>query len=167
MSEHSSSHRASQRSGLTRFIVPHESFEWYVRCIGITAIMTGAILGFGSWFYHRQLFQATGLQEIADPVVLEQFTRLSLISTSIVAVTSGLYITLMAGFLFHRVAGPVYRIREHMRSIIDGAPANELALRSTDQLGDLCATYNQLLHTLEVIEPKPLEEAQAAQTTGA
>jgi methyl-accepting chemotaxis protein len=147
----------NQRIGMTRFIVPHESFEWYLRGIGVTALATGAILGISSWLYHQRLFQAMGLSELADPAIVEQFTRLSMISTVIIMLTSALYITLMAGFLFHRVAGPVFRMKRHMQSVIDGEQTGELKLRATDQLGDLCVTYNQLLYTLEAIEPKPLE----------
>jgi hypothetical protein len=147
------------RSSLTRWIVPHESFDWYIRGIGITAVATGLVLGLGSWIYHQRLFHAIGLAEVVDPAAIEQFTRLSLISTGIVSIISGLYITLVAGFLFHRVAGPVYHMQKHMRGVIDGNTTDELKLRSTDQLGDLCVTYNQLLYSLEAIEPKPMTEA--------
>jgi len=150
----------NQRTGMTRFVVPHESFEWYLRGIGITALATGAILGISSWFYHQRLFQAMGLSEVADPAIVEQFARLSMLSTVIIMLTSALYITLMAGFLFHRVAGPVYRMKRHMQGVIDGEQTGELQLRETDQLGDVCVTYNQLLYTLEAIEPKPLESTR-------
>jgi hypothetical protein len=153
MADNSNNHRI----GMTRFIVPHESFQWYMRGIGITALATGAILGISSWLYHHRLFQAMGLSELAKPEIVEQFTRLSMISTVIIMLTSALYITLMAGFLFHRVAGPVFGMKRHMQSVIDGEQMGELKLRATDQLGDLCVTYNQLLYTLEAIEPKPLE----------
>lgn len=148
----------NKRYSLTRWIVPHESFEWYMRGIGATALLTGAVLGLGSWLYHQKLFEAVGLSELADPAIIEQFTRLSLISTGIVAIMSGLYITLAAGFLLHRITGPVYSLKQHMRSVIDGEANGELKLRTTDQLSDLCMTYNQLLYTLEAIEPKPLTE---------
>jgi len=149
----------NKRTRLTRWIVPHESFDWYVRSIGVTAMGTGLILGLGSWLYHRSLFEAIGLSEVADPATIAEFTRLSLLSTGVLALASGLYITLVAGFLFHRVAGPVYHMRQHMRGVIDGEMNDELRLRMTDQLGDLCMTYNQLLYTLEAIEPKPMAEA--------
>jgi signal transduction histidine kinase len=50
-------------------------------------------------------------------------------------------------------------MQKHMRGVIDGNTTDELKLRSTDQLGDLCVTYNQLLYSLEAIEPKPMTEA--------
>lgn len=158
----------NKRSSLSRWIVPHESFQWYMRGIGITALMTGVVLGLGSWLYHQRLFQAVGLIDIADPATIAQFTRLSLISTGIVSLMSGLYITLVAGFLFHRIAGPIYHLKQHMRDVIDGNASDELRLRTTDQLSDLCMTYNQLLYSLEAIEPKPLAPAPAKseQSTG-
>jgi hypothetical protein len=63
-------------------------------------------------------------------------------------------------FIYHKVAGPVYRLKLHMLAVIDGQDVPEMKLRRTDQLSDICDTYNQMLYTLEVLEPKPLEGAK-------
>lgn len=156
-----------KRFGMSRFIVPHESFHWFLRSIGITALLTGGVLGVSSWLYHQRLFEATGVGQLAQPELVWEFNRLSLVSTALIALSSALYIAAIAAFLFHRVAGPIYRVKLHMQGIIDGAPTAELRLRSTDQLSDLCATYNQLLYTLDLIESKPLQETSVAENGAA
>jgi methyl-accepting chemotaxis protein len=149
-----------RRLGMTRFIVPHDSFDWYTRGIAITTLATGSLLAGATWIYHQQLFNAMGLRDVAEhPEVLDQYARLSLMSTGVVVLVASLYITMMAGFLFHRVAGPIYRLRQHMLTVARGEPVEALSLRAKDQLGDLCDAYNQLLQSQDLIEPKPLEEA--------
>lgn len=148
-----------RRIRISRFVVPHDSFDWYTRGIAITTLATGSLLALCTWLYHQQLFSAMGLREVAEyPEVLDQYARLSLIGTGVVVLVATLYITMMAGFLFHRVAGPIYRLRLHMLAAANGEPVGELRLRSKDQLGDLCEAYNQLLHSVDLVEAKPLEE---------
>jgi len=152
----------NHRFGLTRFIVPHPSFDWYMRSIGITALAAGALLGLGSWLYHQELFAALGMSQLTEqPALLERYARLSMISMGMVGLGAAVSITLVAGFLLHRITGPVYHLQKHMRGIIDGQPMGELQFRKTDQLDDLRDTYNQLLHSLDLIEPKPMEESGA------
>ena len=64
-----------------------------------------------------------------------------------------------AMFLTHRILGPVFRLQSHMQSILDGKTPSEFTLRDTDQLQDIASTYNALLHSLDLIEPKPMEIA--------
>ena len=64
-----------------------------------------------------------------------------------------------AMFLIHRILGPVFRMQSHMQSILDGKTPSELSLRDTDRLTDVVSTYNALLHSLDLIEPKPMENA--------
>ncbi len=150
-----------RRFGLTRYIVPHDSFQWYTQIIGVSTLVVLGVLGAGGWLFHQQLYEAIGLQVHGQvPTVVEQYKRMSIIGTGIVVLTATLYVTIVAGFLFHRVAGPVYRLKRHMQSIIDGDPeVKELKLRETDQLGDLVDTYNQLLYSQDLLEQKTIETA--------
>jgi len=152
--------RSNRRTGLTRFVVPHDSFKWFTRSIAISTLATGLGLAFAMWIYSQHLYAAIGLPPMAeDPAALARYTRLSMISTAIVVVVGTLYITMVSAYLFHRVAGPVYRIEQHMKDVIDGHPVTPLRFRDGDQLVSLADTYNQLLHAVEVLEPKPLEKA--------
>lgn len=150
--------RSNRRTGLTRFIVPHDSFKWYTRSIAISTLVTGAGLAVGMWIYSQHLYTAIGLPPMAeDPAALAEYTRLSLISTGIVVVVGTLYITMVSAYLFHRVAGPVYRIEQHMLEVIEGRSVEPLRFRDGDQLVELADTYNQLLQSFDAFEPKPLE----------
>jgi hypothetical protein len=152
--------RRAKRFGLTRFIVPHESFDWFTRGVGIAALSASILLIGAMCFYQVRLFEALGMFGLAErPDLLDRYVRLSLISNGVMVISAALYITMMAAYFFHRIAGPIYRMQIHMQSVIDGEPVEELRLRKTDQLSELCEKYNQLLHTLDAIEPKPLNEA--------
>jgi len=156
--------RRVQRYGLSRFFVPHESFDWFTRGMGIAAFLTALLLAGAMWVYQVRLFDALGLFDLVErPDLIDRYVRLSLISNGVMVISAALYITMMAAFFFHRIAGPIYRIQIHMQSVIDGEPVEELRLRKTDQLGELCEKYNQLLYTLDVIEPKPLNETNPAE----
>lgn len=151
----------NKRRGLTRFIVPHRSFDWFVRGMIVTVLGTGGFIATSSWIYHRRLVQTMELLEIQlQPELLDHYTLLSVLGTGVVVLAAALYITLTAVFLFHRVAGPIYRFEVHMKQIIDGTPVDELRLRKGDQLQELCSTYNQLLHSLDLLEPKPFQDAE-------
>ena len=152
--------RSNRRTGLTRFIVPHDAFRWFTRSIALSTLATGIGLAIGMWFYSQQLYSALGLPPMAQNAqALATYMRLSMVSTAIVVVAGTLYITLVSAYLFHRVAGPVYRIEQHMLEVIDGHPVEALRFRDGDQLTGLADTYNRLLLHLEALEPKPLEKA--------
>jgi hypothetical protein len=154
--------RSNRRTGLTRFVVPHDSFRWYTRSIGVSTLVTGAVLAVAMWIYSQHLYTAIGLPPMVDdPAALATYTRLSLISTAVVVVVGTLYITMVSAYLFHRVAGPVYRIEQHMLDVIGGHPVTPLRFRDGDQLVELAQTYNQLLQSLELFEPKPLEDVES------
>jgi hypothetical protein len=154
--------RSNRRTGLTRFVVPHDSFKWYTRSIALSTLATGAGLAVAMWIYSQHLYTAIGLPPMVDdPAALATYTRLSLISTAVVVVVGTLYITMVSAYLFHRVAGPVYRIEQHMLDVIGGQPVTPLRFRDGDQLVELAATYNQLLQSFDLFEPKPLEEIKS------
>lgn len=155
--------RSNRRIGLTRFIVPHDSFRWFTQSIAISTLATGVGLALAMWIYSQQLYAAIGLPPMAENAdALATYQRLSMISTGVVVVAGTLYITMVSAFLFHRVAGPVYRIEQHMLDVIDGHPISPLRFRDGDQLVGLSDTYNQLLYAVDVLEPKPLEDAEDA-----
>lgn len=158
--------RSNRRTGFTRFIVPHDSFRWFTRSIAISTLATGVGLALAMWIYSQQLYAAIGLPPMAENAeALATYQRLSMISTAVVVMAGTLYVTMVSAFLFHRVAGPVYRIEQHMLDLIDGHPVEALRFRDGDQLVGLAETYNQLLYSLEALEPKPLEDAAPADDT--
>ncbi len=153
--------KVNKRTRLSRFMVPHGSHRWFSQSIAIGAVVTGAFLGATSWLFHHEVLATIGFDVGSlDPAVMEQFNRLTVVSTAVVFLTSALYMTVVAGFLFHRVAGPIYSLSEHMKCVLRGEQVGELEFRKTDQLNDLKQLYNQLLYELEVLD-KPLEPTPA------
>ncbi len=157
------SHKPNGRVGLSRFMVPHSSFDWYVRGIGLSALAFGLLTGLASWGYHMQLFDALGLAGQAGwPELVAQYGRLSMLASGVVAVTMSIFITLVSMFLFHRIVGPVYRLKQHMIAVANGEDVRPLRFREGDQLADVGDVYNQMLAALDVIDAdKPETEPSA------
>lgn len=149
-----------QRVGRSRFVVPHESFDWYVRGMALSALACGSFVGVASWYYHQHLFEALGLaQQAGWPELVNQYARLSMLSAGVVTVASALFITLISMFLFHRIVGPIYRLKMHMIAVCNGEEVSELHFRHNDQLSDVSEVYNKLLLSLDVVQPeKPADD---------
>ncbi len=160
----------NKRVGLSRYIVPHESSDWYMRRVIYIAIGAGFALGAGSWLFHEQLVGALGLYQVVEaPQLLANYSHFMLLfSVTIAALSALVYFMLFGIFLFHRVAGPVYHMKRHMEAITQGEPARPLKLRNGDQLQDVAEVYNQLLVKLGALESLPQEnlETQAAEDAG-
>lgn len=147
----------NKRIGLSRYIVPHESSDWYIRRVIYIALGAGFALGAGSWLFHEQLVGALGLYQVVEaPQLLANYSNFMLLfSITIAAVSTLVYFALFGIFLFHRVAGPVYHMKRHMETITRGEPVSPLILRKGDQLQDVADVYNQLLVKLGALESAP------------
>jgi len=147
---------SNRRFGLTRFLVPDDSSAWFVRTIGLGVVGIGIALGLISWSHHQKLLDAMVANGfIQEPEILAEYTRIAMINAALVVAAGSTFVTLMACFLLHRIAGPIYRMRMHMLGVIHDQPVAELRLRDSDRLTEVCDTYNQLLYKLELIDPKP------------
>lgn len=138
------------RIGKSRYIVPHPLYSWYMLRIGFAALLLGAAIGSGSWLYHRNIIDATGLYVfVGDPSQLTHTNAvLFLLTVGMSMAVTLVFFLLLGGFLFHRVSGPIYRIHTHMQGLIDGEALTTLTLRQDDQLKDVVDSYNQLLQRL-------------------
>ena len=159
--------RSDRRWGISRFIVPHESFLWLTRSVWLLALGTGIFLGAIAWSYDYYLFRALDISEftLSSPNIV-RYLRFTIINAAMLALAYSAYMALMTAFLFHRVSGPIYRIKAHMEAVAAGETMGECSVREGDQLQDVCRTYNQLLHSLGVIEAKSLEEAVPLESRG-
>ena len=161
MAQQDSAERLSNsRIGLSRFMVPHAAFDWYVRAIALSALAFGALTGVASWAYHMELFDALGLSsQVGWPELVAQYGRLSLLAAGIVAITMSIFVTLVSMFLFHRIVGPVYSLKQHMIAVANGEDVRPLRFRDGDQLSDVGDVYNQLLVSLDVLDADKVDEA--------
>lgn len=60
-----------------------------------------------------------------------------------IAITSAITIT-MGAFISHRLAGPVYRLRQEIQLILSGDLRRSIGLRDKDEFGSLAADLEQL-----------------------
>lgn len=51
-------------------------------------------------------------------------------------------------YLTNRIAGPLYRMREHMKAIADGANPEPIVSREDDYMGELFKEYNRLIEKI-------------------
>jgi methyl-accepting chemotaxis protein len=158
---------SNRRMGLTRFIVPHESFLWLTKSVWLLALGTSIFLGAIGWSYDYYLFSALEVSELTlDSPGIQQYMRFTILNAAMLALVYSAYMTIMIAFLFYRVAGPIYRIKTHMEAVAAGDTTSECSVREGDQLQDVCDAYNLLLHSLDVIEAKSLEETALVESRG-
>ena len=143
---------------VTRFTVPISAFAWHTRGIAVAAVLILCLTGGLAWWAQQRFFFSLGFDLFApSPEAADQFARVTLLSDALqLGLSCGLMV-LASMFLAHRILGPVFRLQAHMQSILDGEAPSELVLRDTDQLKDVALTYNALLHSLDLLEPKPME----------
>ncbi len=147
----------NRRVGLNRFAVPSRDFAWHTRGIAIAALGISCFTAGLAWWTQQRTFYSLGFDLFApSPEAAAQYAKVTLFAdVLLLGLTCGLMV-LSAMFLTHRILGPVFRLQSHMQSILDGKTPSELTLRDTDQLKDVASTYNALLHSLDLIEPKPM-----------
>ena len=147
----------NRRFGLTRFAVPSRDFAWHTRGIAISALAISCFTAGLAWWTQQRTFYSLGFDLFGpNPEAAAQFAKVTLFAdVLLLGITCGLMV-LSAMFLTHRILGPVFRLQSHMQSILDGKTPSELTLRDTDRLRDVAATYNALLHSLDLIEPKSM-----------
>ena len=160
MSTEGTGQGSDRRSGIGRFIVPHASFPWLTKSVWMLALGTSLFLGAIGWSYDYYLFQALDISELAlNSPGLQRYMRFTILHAAMLALVYAAYMTIVMAFLFYRISGPIYRIKAHMEAVAAGETRSECSVRDGDQLQDVCDAYNQLLHSLDVIEEKPLEES--------
>jgi HAMP domain-containing protein len=158
-----------RRVGLTRFFVPDASFRWYVRGVALGTLGIGAFFGFLSWWYNRQLLESLGIFDFGGNPEVQQaisdYAVYSIVIGSIASIGTVLFVAVLSLFLLHRIAGPVYRLKQHMLGIMMGRPPGEVTFRKDDQLSDLSATFNEFMRHLGLLEGRPhtASEADAAE----
>jgi len=139
--------KTNHRIGLSRYVAPHPTYGWYVKTLALFALLGGIVLGGALWFHNQQMIKAVGLEQLAsNPDALEdQALNMLIFSVTLSGIAYSCLVLLVGAFFFHRVAGPIYRIKRHMLDILEGKPVGSLSLRKTDQLHDVAAVYNELL----------------------
>jgi hypothetical protein len=148
----------NRRIGLTRFFVPDPAFSWYVRGVALGAAATALLFAGLLWWYHGKLLDLLGLYDMLDqPGVQEllvQYSRLSLLITTIAVCTATLFIITMSLYFLHRIAGPIYRMKVHMMDLMAGTPPRELSFREEDQLQDLADIFNDFMRHFGLLEQR-------------
>jgi len=74
----------------------------------------------------------------------------------LISAAVGFVISCLAGLIYsHRIAGPVYRIKNTIDEALEGKSAGIIVLRRYDELKDLATSLNKLLQRFQQIS-KPL-----------
>ena len=118
---------------------------------------------FQVYLLNRSLVQLADRVD-AGPEFLE---GLSTMLQDNLAITLCVLVPTMWGFgviVTHRIAGPLYRLEQHLAEIAAGEDPGPCTLRKFDELRELCETMNAAVDRLRSGDPKPstndLEEAQ-------
>lgn len=104
-----------------------------------------------------------------DGVVI--LNDLSRIVTTNVAVTVALLVPLMLAvgvLVTFRIAGPLYRLEEHLKDVLSGERSEPCTLRKGDSLGELCELINRATEGLRgrAAETEDRREPEVASLVG-
>ena len=150
------SKREERRYGKSRYLVPDPSFGWYVRAVGVGAVVAAVVFTGFLWWYHGRLLDVLGLYEHVDqPVVRDaiiEYGKLSLIVTGASVLGAAVWMILLSVFFLHRIAGPIYRLKAHMMDMMAGDSRRELLFRDGDQMKDLSDIFNDFIRHFGLLE---------------
>ena len=145
-----------RRRGMSRYLVPHPAFRWYNERMAAAAITAISISALVSWWHQRILFQALDLRMLVQRPGVDAawslYTNATLMVTLAAIATATFSVILVGFYLSHRMAGPVYQLREHMLAALAGAQPKQLQVRKGDQFQDVCETFNALMCHLGQLE---------------
>jgi sensor histidine kinase YesM len=82
------------------------------------------------------------------PPNLEDLGPLLWVALGIIAVLLTV-MTLITIILTNRIAGPIYRLQVHMKSLIRGEPVEDLTIRDSDYFVEVVQGYNELIKKLK------------------
>lgn len=148
-------------------MVPYAAYRWFLTSSILMGLGVCAVLVMALRLYQQSVIERLSTSKVHEtftPVVeahLHDFFQMSVLMLLLLVVST----TLLASYLFHRVAGPIYRIRQHLDLLLNDSSRSEsrqaaLALRNRDQLQDIADRLNELQDRLE--RPMPPELATAA-----
>ena len=149
--------KKNRRIGLSRFTVPHATYAWHVKAFALFALVAGMALGGAIGLHQIQMIKAIGLDELAiNPEALETHAlKMMIYSVTLSGIAFSCFTLVVGAFLFHRICGPIYRLKGHMLALLNDQQVHSLKLRETDQLQDIAEVYNSLLVKYQIIKEEP------------
>jgi len=76
---------------------------------------------------------------------LAGYVRVFVRPALLIAAVVGFLISCLAGLIYsHRIAGPIYRMKNMIDEVLQGKPPGIIVLRRHDELKDLAASLNRL-----------------------
>lgn len=158
----------NRRVGSTRFFVPDPAFGWYMRAVGMGAVL--AACGFGAllWWYHGKLLDLLGLYDMIEKPgvreLLSEYSHISLFVTGVAMLGGAGFVLLLSLYCLHRIAGPVYRLKMHMMEIMNGTPPRPVRFRNDDQFRDLADLFNEFMVHVGLIDKAALAAQSPARS---
>jgi len=117
--------------------------------IGFNLILTTALiilLFLENKLLINRIFHTVNMDGGLDPHSVSKYITVLFLGTTIT-----FFCLMWAGglILSNRVAGPLFRLKKHMRDTIDGAESRPVKFREGDYFQDIAETYNELLEKLK------------------
>ncbi|MFP4380607.1 MAG: hypothetical protein ACLFUS_08905 [Candidatus Sumerlaeia bacterium] len=121
----------------------------------LISLLAGVIAGMITLFF---IVKVEDGNPQVDRVVLEALPRVALESV----IVTVLVLPIIALFLSHRIAGPIYRIRDSIQRVKRGDLSFRIGLRRFDHFKNLAQEFNTLLDQLEGERRSRMKESQEA-----
>lgn len=156
--------RGERRRFSSRYVVPHPVYAWFLKALGLGSLSVALVLTGALWWQHREVLdtlETTGLMDPNLGPVIAAHSARWLQRSSVALTLFSVWMILLASYLFHRVAGPMYRLSDHLERCLSGSDVPQrLRFRKSDQFQQVAEMVNQVL--AERLAERGLPELQDA-----
>lgn len=133
-----------------KVILINRSFQLNIiaHFIGLATFAIGAFYAANAWFFYKLAELGHELQLPADHVFF-QFVNAQKLQMNWIFLTVSLLVVAVlsvgGALLSHKVAGPVYRLCQHLKGINEGHTVKDLSFRKGDYFSEIADHINPVL----------------------
>jgi hypothetical protein len=161
---------AYHQGGRTNFLInPRFQLSFLAYTMGVSVLTIGFFYAADAYFFWKfqQLGQGLGLP---NNHVFFQFLDEQRATKNtyygIAAVVTVSFLSIWGLLLSHRVAGPLYRLRNHLNSVARGETISDVRFRKGDFFQEVADAYNvQMVRYREAVHAAGLDQQNGQQTS--
>jgi nitrogen fixation/metabolism regulation signal transduction histidine kinase len=125
------------------------SYSWLlIVLVGMVFLIFGLSLVYINKV-HLDAFQQVVGEEILPKSYIDSMQKQLLIATPVAAILISCLLLLMGIQTSHRIAGPLHRLIQNLKSVAAENQFDAIQLRKKDQLKEVADAFNQMVHSLK------------------
>jgi HAMP domain-containing protein len=131
-------------------INPKFQLAFLAHTLAVAVVAIGVFYAADLYFFWKFQQMGASLNLPADHGFYEFLREQKMVMNVIFGVTAGVSLCMIALgglFLSHRVAGPLYRLDQHMKAIAENRHSGEVKFRQGDFFQELAASFNRQMRS--------------------